>query len=160
VRQESNFDPAAVSRAGARGLLQVMPATAAYIANDPSFRGEGAQRLHDPSLSLEIGQRYLLYLARHDAVGGDLIRLLAAYNAGPGNLARWLPAARHRDDPFLFIEAIPSGETRQHVQRVLAYSWIYASRLGLPAPSLEALARGAFPRFEEAAAPGRRAALN
>jgi len=95
-------------------------------------------------------------------VGGDLIRLLAAYNAGPGNLARWLPAARHRDDPFLFIEAIPSGETRQHVQRVLAYSWIYASRLGLPAPSLEALARGAFPRFEEgaAAAPGRRAALN
>lgn len=162
ARQESNFDPAAVSRAGARGLLQVMPATAAYIANDPSFRGEGAQRLHDPALSLEIGQRYLLYLARHEAVGGDLIRLLAAYNAGPGNLARWLPAARHRDDPFLFIEAIPSAETRQHVQRVLAYSWIYASRLGLPAPSLEALARGAFPRFGEGAAvaPGRRVALN
>ena len=147
ARQESNFDPEAVSRAGARGLLQVMPATAAYVANDPSFRGEGAQRLHDPALSLEIGQRYLLYLARHDAVGGDLIRLLAAYNAGPGNLARWLPAARHREDPFLFIEAIPVEETRRHVQRVLAYSWIYASRLGLPAPSLEALARGAFPRF-------------
>lgn len=147
VRQESNFDPAAVSRAGARGLLQVMPATAAYVANDPSFRGEGAQRLHDPALSLEIGQRYLLYLANHDAVRGDLIRLLAAYNAGPGNLARWLPAARHRDDPFLFIEAIPVQETRLHVQRVLAYSWIYASRLGLPAPSLDALARGTFPRF-------------
>ena len=147
ARQESNFDPAAVSRAGARGLLQVMPATAAYVANDPSFRGEGAQRLHDPGLSLEIGQRYLLYLAGHEAVRGDLIRLLAAYNAGPGNLARWLPAARHRDDPFLFIEAIPVEETRQHVQRVLAYSWIYASRLGLPSPSLEALARGTFPRF-------------
>jgi soluble lytic murein transglycosylase-like protein len=147
VRQESNFDPAAVSRAGARGLLQVMPATAAYVANDPSFRGAGAERLHDPALSLEIGQRYLLYLSRHEAVGGDLIRLLAAYNAGPGNLARWLPAARHRDDPFLFIEAIPVAETRQHVQRVLAYSWIYASRLGLPSPSLEALVRGAFPRF-------------
>ncbi len=63
-------------------------------------------------------------------MGGDLIRLLAAYNAGPGNLARWLPVTRHRDDPFLFIEAIPIEETRLHVQRVLAYSWIYASRLG------------------------------
>lgn len=160
ARQESNFDPAAVSRAGARGLLQVMPATAAYVANDPSFRGDGAARLHDPALSLEIGQRYLLYLARHEAVGGDLIRLLAAYNAGPGNLARWLPATRHRDDPFLFIEAIPVEETRQHVQRVLAYSWIYASRLGLPAPSLEALVRGEFPHFGAGEAPARRVALN
>ncbi len=164
ARQESNFDPEAVSRAGARGLLQVMPATAAYVANDPTFRGEGATRLHDPALSLEIGQRYLLYLARHDAVGGDLIRLLAAYNAGPGNLARWLPAARHRDDPFLFIEAIPVEETRLHVQRVLAYSWIYASRLGLPSPSLEALVRGTFPVFNAAEGIGggaaRRVALN
>ncbi len=159
ARQESNFDPAAVSRAGARGLLQVMPATAAYVANDPSLGAEGARRLHDPGLSLEIGQRYLLQLARQDSVGGDLIRLLAAYNAGPGNLARWLPVAQHRDDPFLFIEAIPIEETRGHVQRVLAYSWIYASRLGLPAPSLDALVRGAFPTFdatEGGAAGGRR----
>ncbi len=165
ARQESNFDPAAVSRAGARGLLQVMPATAAYVTNDPSLRGAGAERLHDPAVSLEIGQRYLLYLAAHDAVQGDLIRLLAAYNAGPGNLARWLPVARHRTDPFLFIEAIPVEETRQHVQRVLAYSWIYASRLGLPSPSMEALVRGAFPRFIAAqdvagAAPRRGASLN
>ena len=147
ARQESNFDPEAVSRAGARGLMQVMPATAAYVAGDPSFRAEGAARLHDLALSLEIGQRYLLQLAGQDSVQGDLIRLLAAYNAGPGNLARWLPTAGHRDDPFLFIEAIPFEETRQYVQRVLAYSWIYASRLGLAAPSLEALVRGAFPRF-------------
>jgi soluble lytic murein transglycosylase-like protein len=80
-------------------------------------------------------------------VGGDLIRLLAAYNAGPGNLGKWLPAARHRDDALLFIEAIPFDETRAHVQRVLAYSWIYASRLGLPAPSLDQLVQGEFPRF-------------
>ncbi len=147
ARQESNFDSSAVSRAGARGLLQVMPATAAYLANDPSFAGEGAQRLHNPGLSLELGQRYLHYLARSEAVGGDLIRLLAAYNAGPGNLAKWLPGARHRDDALLFVEAIPFDETRAHVQRVLAYSWIYASRLGLPAPSLDQLVQGEFPRF-------------
>ena len=147
ARQESNFDSAAISRAGARGILQVMPTTAAYLANDPSFVGDGAQRLHNTGLSLELGQRYLHYLARSDAVGGDLIRLLAAYNAGPGNLAKWLPAARHRDDALLFIEAIPFDETRAHVQRVLAYSWIYASRLGLPAPSLDQLVQGEFPRF-------------
>lgn len=147
ARTESNFDAAAVSRAGARGLMQIMPATASYVANDPSLRAEGAQRLHDPALSLEIAQRYMLYLARHEAVDGDLLRLLAAYNAGPGNLARWQPAARHRSDPLLFVESIPIEETRQYVQRVLAYSWIYASRLRLPSPSLEALARGEFPRF-------------
>ena len=147
ARQESNFDSSAVSRAGARGLLQVMPATAAYLANDPSFMGDGAERLHNPGLSLELGQRYLHYLARSEAVGGDLIRLLAAYNAGPGNLAKWLPTTRHRDDALLFVEAIPIDETRAHVQRVLAYSWIYASRLGLPAPSLDQLVQGEFPRF-------------
>jgi soluble lytic murein transglycosylase-like protein len=151
ARQESNFDPRAVSPAGARGLLQIMPATASYVTGDASLRGAGASRLHDPGFSLEVGQRYMHYLARHEQVGGDLIRLLAAYNNGPGNLARWQPAVRHRDDPFLFIESIPVGETRIYVQRVLAYSWIYAARLGLPAPSLDALAAGRFPRFLEPA---------
>ncbi|WP_240048345.1 lytic transglycosylase domain-containing protein [Crenalkalicoccus roseus] len=147
ARQESNFDPKAVSPAGARGLMQIMPATASYVARDPSLAGEGMHRLHDPAFSLELGQRYLLYLARHEAVEGNLIRLLAAYNAGPGNLSRWLPAVGHRDDPFLFIEAIPVDETRHFVRQVLAYSWIYASRLGLPAPSLDQLAAGSFPRL-------------
>ena len=147
ARQESNFNPAAVSPAGARGLMQIMPATASYVTGDRSLRGAGARRLHDPAFSLEVGQRYLHYLARHDQVGGDLIRLLAAYNNGPGNLSRWQPAVRHRGDPFLFIESIPVIETRSFVQRVLAYSWIYATRLGLPAPSLDALAAGQFPRF-------------
>jgi len=147
ARQESNFDPSAVSRAGARGLLQIMPATASYVTGDASLRGAGARRLHDPGFALEVGQRYIHYLARHEQVGGDLIRLLAAYNNGPGNLARWQPSVRHRGDPLLFIESIPVGETRAFVQRVLTYSWIYAARLGTPAPSLDQLAAGQFPRF-------------
>jgi soluble lytic murein transglycosylase-like protein len=148
ARQESNFEPGAVSRAGARGLMQLMPATAAYVAADPSLRGRGGHaRLHDPAFSMELAQRYLHYLADHEVVRSDLIRLLAAYNNGPGNLGRWLPASRHGDDPFLFIESIPIGETRAFVQRVLAYSWIYASRLNMPAPSLDSLAAGRFPRF-------------
>ncbi|TCH99781.1 lytic transglycosylase domain-containing protein [Roseococcus sp. SYP-B2431] len=145
--QESRFDSSAISRAGARGLLQIMPATASYLANDPSLRGEGVGRLHDPGFSLEIGQRYIHYLVRHDAVQGDLIRVLAAYNAGPGNLTRWLPATRHRSDPLLFIESIPINETRNFVSRVLTYHWIYANRLGLPTPSLDQIAGGNFPTF-------------
>ncbi len=151
ARQESNFDPEAVSPVGARGLMQLMPATASYVVGDPALgTPAGQRRLHDPGYSLELGQRYLHHLARLEAVQSDLIRTLAAYNAGPGNLGRWQPANQHRDDPFLFIEAIPFDETRAFVQRVLAYSWIYASRLGLPAPSLDALAAGAFPRFADA----------
>jgi soluble lytic murein transglycosylase-like protein len=145
--QESRFDASAVSPAGARGMMQIMPATAAYIAGDPSLRGHGMGRLNDPAFSLEMAQRYLHHLVSREVVDGDLIRVLAAYNNGPGNLARWAPAAAYRADPFLFIEAIPVAETRAYVQRVLAYSWIYASRLGLPAPSLDALAQGDFPRF-------------
>ena len=145
--QESRFDAGAISPAGARGLLQIMPATASFIANDPGLSGEGRFRLHDPAVSMELGQRYLLHLARTEVAGGDLIRILAAYNAGPGNLSRWQPAQRHRDDPFLFIEAIPLDETRDYVRQVLAHSWVYASRLGLPAPSLDALAAGRFPQF-------------
>ncbi|MBY0338777.1 MAG: lytic transglycosylase domain-containing protein, partial [Acetobacteraceae bacterium] len=144
--QESRFDASAVSRSGARGILQIMPATASYVANDPSLR-TNAERLHEPGFGLEIGQRYVHYLARHEAVRGDLIRLLAAYNAGPGNLARWEPAARHREDPLLFIESIPIHETRQFVQRVLTFSWIYANRLGLPARSLDQIAGGNSPSF-------------
>ncbi len=147
--QESNFNAGAVSRAGARGLLQLMPATASYVANDPSLRGAGAQRLHDPAYSLEVGQRYIHVLARAEQVDNNLIRLLAAYNAGIGNLGKWLPAAQHREDPFLFLESIPIDETRFFVQRVMAFSWIYASRLGLPAHSLDQLASGQFPRFAQ-----------
>jgi soluble lytic murein transglycosylase-like protein len=152
ARQESNFNPGAVSPAGARGILQIMPATASYVTGDSSLAGANMARLNDPAFSLEVGQRYVHYLARHNQVDGDLIRLLAAYNNGPGNMFRWLPAVRHRGDPFLFIESIPVGETRLFVQRVLAYSWIYATRLGLPSPSLDAMATGRFPQFQGAPA--------
>jgi soluble lytic murein transglycosylase-like protein len=146
--QESRFDAGAVSPAGARGLMQMMPATASHITGDPSWREPAsAQRLNEPGLSLDLGQRYVHHLARMEGVGGNLIRLLAAYNAGPGNLLKWLPVHGHRDDPFLFIEAIPLDETRAYLHQVLAYSWIYASRLGLPSRSLDQVAAGEFPRF-------------
>lgn len=147
VRIESNFNANAVSPVGARGLMQVMPVTAGYVAGDPSLAGANQQRLHDPAFNLEIGQRYVAYLGQHQDVNDDLIRLLASYNAGPGNLARWNNSIADKGDPLLFIEAIPASETRAFVQRVLTYNWIYASRLRLPAPSLDELAAGVFPRL-------------
>ncbi|TCZ61293.1 lytic transglycosylase domain-containing protein [Roseicella aquatilis] len=149
VLQESRFDAGAVSPAGARGLTQMMPATASYLVRDGGMPGGGAARLHEPAYALELGQRYLHHLARHDGIENNLIRVLAAYNAGPGNLLKWLPAHGHRDDPFLFVEAIPFDETRHYVKQVLTNSWIYASRFGLPAPSLDQLAAGSFPKFSQ-----------
>jgi len=149
TRLESNFNPQAVSPVGARGLMQIMPTTASYVAGDPSLAGSARDRLHEPAFNLEIGQRYVAYLAQHQDVGPDLIRMLAAYNGGPGNLARWSASMVYRDDPLLFIESIPNDETRTFVPRVLTYTWIYASRLRLPAPSLDELAAGAFPRFRQ-----------
>lgn len=146
ARIESHFDPAAISPTGARGLLQIMPVTASYLVNDPSLAGARQKRLHDPAVNLDIGQRYLLYLARQSAVDGDLLRLLCAYNAGPGNVLAWAGTVHDGDDPLLFIEAVPSRETRTYLHRTLAYAWLYAARLAVSPPGLAALAEGRFPR--------------
>jgi soluble lytic murein transglycosylase len=144
TRLESNFDNTAVSPAGAHGLMQIMPATAQYILGEDQF---DAGRLHEPATNLDIGQRYVMFLAHQDGVNGDLMRLLASYNWGPTNLAHWAGDVHDDGDPLLFMEAIPTTETRAFVPTALVYSWIYAARLHLPAPSLDSLAAGEFPRF-------------
>jgi soluble lytic murein transglycosylase len=146
ARTESNFDADLVSSAGARGLLQIMPDTASFIVGT-SISREFSSLLRDPAINLDLGQRYVAYLAGHEAVNGDLIRLLAAYNAGPTNFTRWSQQIRDNGDPLLFIEAIPLDETRAHVPRVLTYTWIYAALMHLPAPSLDELAAGLWPRY-------------
>ena len=150
ARIESNFDPTLVSPAGARGLMQLMPGTARFLAGIPAgTEDEPAPlpALHDPAVNLSLGQRYLNFLATTEAVGGDKLRLLAAYNAGPSAMARWAAAIRDQGDPFLFLEAIPIDETRAFVPRVLAHTWRYASRMRLPTPSLDDLAAGQWPRY-------------
>ncbi len=146
ARTESNFDAQLVSSAGALGLLQIMPETASFIVGQPLAR-RVRPLLSDPATNLDLGQRYMSYLAGHEAVNGNLIRLLAAYNAGPANFARWSQQIRDNDDPLLFIEAIPLDETRAHVPRVLTYTWIYAALMHLPTPSLDELAAGLWPRY-------------
>jgi soluble lytic murein transglycosylase-like protein len=144
TRVESNFDAGATSPAGARGLMQIMPVTAQYITGNLFYAPE---RLHEPSSNLEIGQRYITYLSRQDSIDNDLIRMLASYNSGPASFLRWGPDVHDDGDPLLFIEAIPLAETRAFVTQALIYSWIYAAQLHLPAPSLDDLAAGEFPRF-------------
>ncbi len=151
ARTESNFNATEISSAGARGIMQIMPDTADSIATvgakGQRHEARLLRMLQDPSANLALGQKYVTYLASHAAVGGDLIRLLASYNCGPGRFGQWGDAVRDDGDPLLFIEAIPIDETRAFVPRVLTYTWIYARRLHLPTPSLDELAAGEWPRY-------------
>jgi len=143
--QESNFRPEAVSPAGARGLMQVMPGTAHQMAR---ARGETANvaQLNQPSLNMEYGQSYLEYLRDQPGIGGLLPQVIAAYNAGPRPISEW--AARYdRSDPLLYIESIPYWETRGYVPIVLRNYWIYEEQTADASSSRRALAAGLWPRF-------------
>jgi soluble lytic murein transglycosylase len=151
MRQESAFNPKALSPAGARGLMQLMPGTAQLMDNNKSFRGR-MNDLYDPALNIALGQKYLKHLLDNSDVGGDLIRLAAAYNGGPGNLAKWKRKQDMRgddaaDDALLFIETLPAPETRHYITRVLYNYWMYSQRLGHPTPSLDLIASGTWPTY-------------
>jgi soluble lytic murein transglycosylase-like protein len=148
MRQESSFDPQARSPDGARGLMQLMPATASALDRKREFRGDARDELFDPALNLSLGQRYLAELLASRRVRGDLLRLAVAYNAGPGNLGNWERLMDYGGDPLLFIESLPTLETRLFAERVLANLWIYRVRLGQPTPSLDALAADRWPAYE------------
>lgn len=150
MRQESRFKADATSHAGARGLMQLMPGTASFVAGDGSFRKRsGQKRLYEPELNIALGQQYLEHLIGLDSVHGDLFRLAVAYNGGPGNLARWEREVPYNGDPLLFIETLPSRETRIFIERVMTNFWIYRQRLGQPSPSLDTLATGEWPRYAQ-----------
>jgi soluble lytic murein transglycosylase-like protein len=147
MRQESEFQTTASSSAGALGLMQLMPSTASFVARDAELKGNGKLRLFDPELNIALGQKYVAHLLEHETVQGNLLNMLAAYNGGPGNLAKWQRVTDHGDDPLLFIESIPVRETRVFVQKVLANYWVYSARFGRTAPSLEAIAAGEWPSY-------------
>jgi soluble lytic murein transglycosylase-like protein len=149
VRQESAFNERAKSRAGARGLMQLMPRTASYVAGQRNLRGRKKDQLFDPELNLSLGQRYIGYLVADRSIPDDLFRLTTAYNAGPGNLRRWERKINYGNDPLLFIESLPSRETRLFIERVLTNLWIYRDRLGQPSPSLDDVVSGSWPGYRQ-----------
>ncbi len=148
IRQESKFNPKAKSWAGASGLMQLMPATASFVARDRAYRSSKRKELLEPVLNMTLGQRYIEILRDDSKINGNLVSMLAAWNGGPGNLNKWRRSMKYQDDPLLFIETIPARETRHFVERVFANLWIYRSRLGQHSPSLEALAMGQWPQYD------------
>ncbi len=140
IRQESRFNPQAKNASGASGLMQLMPSTASYMA-----KGIDVALTH-PQTNISVGQKYVRHLLMDSNVNNDLFYMAVAYNAGPGNLARWKRQYKDISDPLLFIESIPSSETRAFVERVMVNYWIYRIREGKDNPSLDAVA---FERDEE-----------
>lgn len=146
IRQESRFRPNAKSKAGASGVMQLMPATAGYMAGK-RLRGNDRQKLFDPAYNMSLGQKYIRHLLEDSNIGGNLFYTLAAYNAGPGNLQKWRSKVDYNGDPLLFIESLPSRETRLYMEHVLSNLWIYRTRMGQPAPTLDALLAGNWPVY-------------
>jgi soluble lytic murein transglycosylase-like protein len=146
VRQESKFEMRVVSSSDARGLMQVLPTTAAGTMKDTTLDNPGTKaKLFDPAFNLSVGQRYVQKMFSFVEPDGNLFQLVVAYNGGPGNLQKWLKEVEHKGDALLFIESLPSRETRGYVERVVANYWIYQDRLGEPKTTLDQLARGEWP---------------
>jgi soluble lytic murein transglycosylase len=123
VRQESLWDPAAVSRSGAVGLMQLMPRTAAWLARRFDLAPANGDNVVDPGWNTAAGCGYLKGLL--DSHGGRLDLALAAYNAGPGRVREWASRPGCPRDPDLFIESLPFWETRSYVRRILLNYWEY-----------------------------------
>lgn len=130
IRAESGFSPVALSPAGAVGLMQLMPATAAIIAQGGNGSSD-PDRLTQPGVNIDSGVRHLKdLLALYD---GDLVCAVAAYNAGSGNVNRWRKTFGNKSADE-FIENIPFAETREYVKKVLAGAEIYRRFYGLDSP--------------------------
>jgi len=128
MREESRFRVEDVSGAGAVGLMQLMPATARWVAQQAKLDSDSAERTDEPAVNIALGTWYIRHLL--DRFDGNVVYAVAGYNAGPGNVDKWLRA--HGDktgDIDRFIESIPFEETRGYVKRVLrsyaAYKMLY-----------------------------------
>ena len=143
VIQESSFRRAAVSPAGAVGLMQVRPGTAGDIARS---RGTGLGSLTDVSMNLEYGQSFIEMMRGNRGTAGQLPRVIASYNAGPVPVARWA-AIYDKGDPLLWIESIPYWETRYYVPSILRNMWVYQGLNNRETPTLREIAQHRWPAF-------------
>ena len=132
IYTESRFRDA-TSHAGAKGLMQLMPATADYIASKSGGTRFVQGDLADPQINISYGSWYLRYLLQH--YNGNVALALAAYNAGEGKVDEWWREAADRGEKFVVAKHIPFPETREYVKKVLsarnAYRHEYAHELGL-----------------------------
>lgn len=127
MRQESEFQPWATSRVGARGLMQVMPETAREVAASRKAPPPVLKRMYLPEVSVQYGAWHLEDLARR--LGGRIPLVIAAYNAGPEAVERWM-RERSVDPIDVFIEEVSYSETRRYVKKVLTNLWVYRRLYG------------------------------
>ena len=127
IRQESEFNPGAISHANAWGLMQVLPGTGKTLARAEKIRGFRTESLLMPNVNLQLGTRYFRELVDH--FNGRLEYALAAYNAGTDRVEAWLSAGNYRD-PQEFVESIPFTETREYVQAILRNATVYRKLYG------------------------------
>jgi soluble lytic murein transglycosylase len=129
VRQESEFNAAAISRANAVGLMQLLPKTGSKVARQIKLRTYSAPQLYTPSVNLELGTHYFKEIL--DKYNGQFEYALAAYNAGTDRVEDWLGQGHYRD-PQEFVESIPFTETREYVQAILRNANVYRQLYGTP----------------------------
>lgn len=144
TRQESRFDPEAVSRSNAQGLMQLLPSTADHVAGGRVYRRNPAL-LHEPGLNMRLGQAYLEQLKA--MTDYDVAKTFAAYNGGPGFLSRWLERFGDASDTLLVMEMLPRGETRDFTERVQSHLALCRKRHGQRPLELEAIASGQAPVY-------------
>jgi len=128
IRQESEFNPAAVSRKNAVGLMQLLPKVGKGVAKQEKLRHYSAQQLFTPAINLQLGTRYFRTMV--DKFGA-FEYALAAYNAGSDRVEEWLGAGKYRD-PQEFVESIPFTETREYVQAIQRNANVYRQLYGVP----------------------------
>jgi soluble lytic murein transglycosylase len=121
IRQESRFETKVRSTAGATGLMQVMPDTAKWIAPQIKFDTKKID-LQNPNNNIMLGTWYLDHT--HQQYGNNSLLAIASYNAGPGNVNKWLPILP-KEDPDEFVESIPFDETKNYVRQVFGNYWNY-----------------------------------
>jgi len=129
VRQESEFNALALSRANAVGLMQLLPNTGKTVAKQVKLKGYSAPQLYTPAVNLELGTRYFKEMV--DKYNGQFEYALAAYNAGTDRVGDWLGQGHYRD-PQEFVESIPFTETREYVQAILRNANVYRQLYGTP----------------------------
>lgn len=117
IKEESQFRPYALSSAGARGLMQVMPATGEWVARKKKISGFDREKLYDADTAINIGTSYISYLM--ERFENDPLLVAAAYNAGPEAVEGWITPKGNYEDRDLFVEMIPYAETRRYVKKVL-----------------------------------------
>ncbi len=129
IRQESEFNPNAVSRANAVGLMQLLPKTGKAVAKEVKMKRYNASQLYTPAVNMQLGTRYFKGMV--DKFGGSFEYALAAYNAGSERVDEWLSQGKYRD-PQEFVESIPFTETREYVQAIMRNASVYKQLYGTP----------------------------